>query len=66
MKPEEIKKLKKEKILLEVKLRRIKLAVRQEVTHLKVLTQIPTISENHNILGSLDLSIFKLWDTLNR
>ena len=66
MKPEDIKKLKKEKTLLEVKLRRLELAVNQETTHLRVLTQIPAISENHNILDSLDLSIFKLWDAVSR
>jgi len=50
----------------EAKLRKINLVVHQEIAHLKALTQIPAIKDNHHVLGSLDLSIFKLWDVLQK
>lgn len=49
---------------IEKRSRKLRLVVRQEITHLNALTQIPAIKDNHNILSSLDLSIFKLWDAL--
>ncbi len=54
--------LKKHNETLGAKLRKLRLVVKQEITHLKALTQIPAIAGNHHIIGSLDLSIFKLWD----
>lgn len=40
---------------------KLKLEVQQQLTHLRALTEIPEIKNNHNILASLEMSIYKLW-----
>jgi hypothetical protein len=50
---------------LSAKLRRLHLAISQEIVHLQVLRHIPAVSNNHNLIAALDLSIYKISEALN-